>query len=127
MKIKDLTKGKYKYDLDKWGKKAPEGAIMVFYTNVFEDVYSYYHFEFKDKKCGEERGYYPNGSLLFVRYYREPGIMDYDIRFDKNGNIDLIQEEIHDPKTESYQANEIEDSFEIKKFIAKRRLELLYR
>jgi hypothetical protein len=66
MKIKDLKKGKYKYDLYKWGKKAPEGAIMVFYTNVFEDVYSYYHFEFKGKKCGEEKGYYPDGCLLVL-------------------------------------------------------------
>jgi hypothetical protein len=48
MEIKDLTKGKYKYDVSKWAKNCPEGAIKVFNTEMFEGLYSYFNFIIKN-------------------------------------------------------------------------------
>lgn len=123
MEIKDLTKGKHKYDVSKWGKNFPEGAVRVFHTQMFEGLYSYYHFTIKNKKCGEERGYYPNGSLLFCRYFKEPGVEDYCIKFDENGNISSVEQDLLIPGTKQFQLDIIEDSYDIKRFIAKKRLE----
>lgn len=126
MKIKDLTKGKHKYDISKWAKNCPEGAIRVFSSfNIEEKLYLHYYFKNKGKRCAEERIYYEKSSLFGIRYYKEPGIMDYDIIFNEDGKINFIQKEVRDCKTEKITLKIIKETFEIKKFIAKRRLQIL--
>lgn len=86
------------------------------------NTFTYNPLTFKEKSKYRGQG---NGSLFGVRYYKEPGVVDYDIIFNEDGNINFIQIEICDCKRESYTYKVIEDYFEIKKFIAKMRLQIL--